>query len=100
MTESRRNLLQIYQSIEVPPLRQTLFLRASPVGEGTDTLQQAGVKAGDTLHLEVYSIRTEVVSIGHAAYTTVGKVKAEYRSVGVYRHSGNTFEEEKKSGER
>ncbi|CAM9986673.1 unnamed protein product [Ascophyllum nodosum] len=45
--------LKIYQFVEVPPRRQKLFLRASPVGEGTATLQQAGVKAGDTLHLEV-----------------------------------------------
>ncbi|CAN0441693.1 unnamed protein product, partial [Ascophyllum nodosum] len=45
--------LKIYQLVEVPPRRQKLFLRASLVGEGTDTLQQAGVKAGDTLHLEV-----------------------------------------------
>eukprot|EP00904_Undaria_pinnatifida_P007871 jgi/Undpi1/4213/HiC_scaffold_16.g07579.m1 len=45
--------LKVYQSAEVIPRRQTLFLKGVPLNEGTATLQEAGVKAGDTLHLKV-----------------------------------------------
>ncbi|CAN0340213.1 unnamed protein product, partial [Laminaria digitata] len=45
--------LKVYQSAEVIPRRQTLFLKGVPLSEGSATLQEAGVKAGDTLHLKV-----------------------------------------------
>lgn len=46
-------LEQVYQTTEVPPKRQTLFLAGAELVEGGDTLRQAGIKVGDTLHLQV-----------------------------------------------
>lgn len=44
---------QVFASIEVPPVRQTLFLRGAKLN-GASTLHAANVKAGDTLHLKVH----------------------------------------------
>lgn len=43
---------QVFAAIEVPPVRQTLFLRGAQLS-GASTLRAASVKAGDTLHLKV-----------------------------------------------
>lgn len=46
---------QVFASIEVPPVRQTLYLRGAKL-TGASTLRAANVKAGDTLHLEVRTL--------------------------------------------
>lgn len=42
---------QVFASIEVPPVRQALYLRGTKL-IGANTLRVANVKAGDTLHLK------------------------------------------------
>ncbi len=48
---------QVFASIEVPPVRQTLYLRGVQLS-GASTLHAANIKAGDTLHLKVREGRT------------------------------------------